>query len=359
MPDPRKLSSYPVETTVNHVVALKAGANCIISTEDFKAQIFPAVAKRMFYVVDGDSLTGDDGLAGTSNWFNFLCAQLDNALVIGKNWARAGKSLAQCNSFYDVAGAPSFVIGGGHQFSPAVTGGTGIYFIFAGTNDLGGAPLAADLYVNLTQLVVKAKVDGYAKVVIFTIPARTIIEGGGFGAASETQRLAFNILIRANTAGADYIVDLAAIYTNSLSPEYADGLHFTPAGQRRIATVARATLNDLHPAPHIAAVGFPGDASLGKVMSAEFPGQAITGADGNSFVIAHLGGSGSQGIVMPNSVYFFSDRIEVDGAIFNNSGILKLWGQLWMGVEGHDGPRIIFGTGSPESAVTAPKGSHY
>lgn len=355
----KKTSELINQGDLTHVVGLRSGSTSVQPIGDFVNSL--STQKPLYYVVDGDSLTGDDGLAGTSNWFNFLCNQLDNALVIGKNWARAGKSLGQCNTFYETAGAPSFFTGGGHQFSPAVTGGNGIYFLFAGTNDLGSAPLAADLYVNITQLVAKAKADGYAKVAVFTIPARTIIEGGGFGAASETQRLAFNTLIRANAAAADYIVDLAAIYTNSLSPEYADGLHFTAAGQRRIATIVRAALNDLHPAPHIAIAAFSGDASMAKAMSAEFPGQVITGSDGNSFVIAHIGGSGAQPEVLSNPRYYFDGDIFIDGALGTNNALVTIWRGIALNENESNavGAQILFGSGSPEAVIAATVGSIY
>lgn len=190
------------------------------------------------YVIDGNSRVADDNsITGTNNWFNQLVALLPG--VTGKNWARSANEIAYVRANYELTGGPFFTFGpprscipGAHQFSPAITGIPGYYFLFDAYNDVAADPIgppgstgvAGDILADYSTLVTRARIDKYAKIFTFTIAPSTFLTVG-----QEAQRVALNSALVANTIGADVVVDIAAMFPNASDAGiYADGLHFTP-----------------------------------------------------------------------------------------------------------------------------------
>lgn len=120
---------------------------------------------------------------------------------------------------------------------------TSVLLIQSGTNDLGTTRLAgADLYAGTAAPFVEASQAAGFYVVLDTILPRV------WATAQDNERLAYNRLVRANSAGADAINDVAADgvigdgVDPSNSPYYADGLHPTVLGQQRLAELDAAAL---------------------------------------------------------------------------------------------------------------------
>ena len=115
-----------------------------------------------------------------------------------------------------------------------------VLLIEQGTNDLSAwSTTARGLYEDAAKpFVTAAKAAGF-RVVISTILPRN---DAAWSPAKEQERLAYNAMLRADRAGADGINDVAAdsvIGDGSGVPTayYADGLHPTLLGQRRLATI--------------------------------------------------------------------------------------------------------------------------
>ena len=113
-----------------------------------------------------------------------------------------------------------------------------VLLIQQGTNDLYYGTSANSLYRNIaTPFVSEAKKAGFY-VVIDTILPRT---DSGWTPAMEQERIAYNLLVRSNRAGADAVNDLAAdemMGDGSLAVNgafYADGAHPSLVGQQRLA----------------------------------------------------------------------------------------------------------------------------
>jgi lysophospholipase L1-like esterase len=126
---------------------------------------------------------------------------------------------------------------------------TNVLFIQQGTNDLGDeAAAAADLYQRVaTPFVASGKTAGFYVALGTVLPRGDI----GWDSIKERERLAYNEAVRANAASADLIIDLArdpfvgdGISTIG-SAYYADALHPTILGQRRLAVVYKAALQPL------------------------------------------------------------------------------------------------------------------
>jgi Protein of unknown function (DUF2793)/GDSL-like Lipase/Acylhydrolase family/Alpha-L-arabinofuranosidase B, catalytic len=118
-----------------------------------------------------------------------------------------------------------------------------------GTNDLNAGTTTAAVYTSLTSIVAKAKADGFSPVGLATILPRANTSIAGGGAAFETLRNDLNAKIRANTAGADFIADVAADPTMGAYANINDttlwtgALHPTAKGAGFLAAVYAAAIN--------------------------------------------------------------------------------------------------------------------
>jgi lysophospholipase L1-like esterase len=108
-------------------------------------------------------------------------------------------------------------------------GVTNVAFVQAGTNDLGASTTRANLYATDTApYVTYLKGMGY-KVVVCTILPRT--GSTGWAGGMETERGNYNAPVTANSAGADYVLDLTLnpVMGGTAAPNdstiYADHLH--------------------------------------------------------------------------------------------------------------------------------------
>ena len=121
-----------------------------------------------------------------------------------------------------------------------------VLLIQQGTNDLYYGTAGGTLYASvLAPFVATAHTAGFYVVVDTLLPRAD----SGWTPAMEQQRIAYNTLVRANTAGADAINDLASDPLMgegtgpATSPYYADGLHPTLLGQQRLALLDSAVLS--------------------------------------------------------------------------------------------------------------------
>lgn len=123
-----------------------------------------------------------------------------------------------------------------------------VLLIQQGTNDLYYGTSASSLYRNIaTPFVSEAKKAGFY-VVIDTVLPRT---DSGWTPAMESERIAYNLLVRGNRASADAVNDLAAdelmgdgsLATNATF--YADGAHPSLVGQQRLAILNAAVVGPL------------------------------------------------------------------------------------------------------------------
>jgi lysophospholipase L1-like esterase len=117
---------------------------------------------------------------------------------------------------------------------------TSVLLIQQGTNDLFGGSTAAHLYGNILKPFVSlSQAAGFYVAVNTVLPRRD--SGWISDPAHEQQRLEYNDLVRANSIGADAVIDVAAdseIGDRSdpgSSPHYADGVHLRQSGQERLA----------------------------------------------------------------------------------------------------------------------------
>jgi lysophospholipase L1-like esterase len=129
--------------------------------------------------------------------------------------------------------------------------GRRIVLLNLGSNDLAGGRQAVDIYQALAGITAAAHRSG-AKVIIGTVLPRQGLQlfGATYG-ADEQQRQALNALIRANTAGAEGVIDFASdpmlgSYQNLNNERYFyDGTHPSVTGYGLMATAAANTLNRL------------------------------------------------------------------------------------------------------------------
>ena len=135
------------------------------------------------------------------------------------------------------------------------TGVQSVDFIQYGTNDLSGGAgdasrMAAALNTKLTDFVTYLKGQG-KKVVACTILPRS--DGNWMAQPDyEVQRLAYNDLVRANSAGADYVLDLASnpvIGDGANTADtsiYSDLIHLSNLGQAYAAGAPSGTYANTH-----------------------------------------------------------------------------------------------------------------
>jgi lysophospholipase L1-like esterase len=117
---------------------------------------------------------------------------------------------------------------------------TSVLLIQQGTNDLFGGSTAPHLYENvLKPFVALSKAAGFYVAVNTILPRKD--SGWMSDPVHEEQRLEYNKMVRANSIGADTVIDVAAdpeIGDRSdpaTSPHYADGIHLRQSGQERLA----------------------------------------------------------------------------------------------------------------------------
>ena len=166
---------------------------------------------------------------------------------------------------------------------------TAIAIVQGGTNDLAdnGGSLSADrLYAGATTPVVAAlKAQGFYVVVATLLPRKAGVFG--WSAAQEAQRLSYNGKVRANGAGADYVMDLAGHATmgDAADPTsnmalYADGVHPTAAGQDALAPTYAAAVRAVaqaHPTLRPYGVEAGNNLRFGSLANMAETGDAATG----------------------------------------------------------------------------------
>lgn len=120
-----------------------------------------------------------------------------------------------------------------------------IFTIQEGTNDINAGTSGAALYTTATNLITYLRTLGTVKIILCTILPRGAFNDSG---AKETERLAYNAAVVANTAGADVILDLAAnteMGSNVLfvddTTKYRDRTHPTPLGYSYLSGAAGAS----------------------------------------------------------------------------------------------------------------------
>lgn len=119
---------------------------------------------------------------------------------------------------------------------------TSVLLIQQGTNDLFGGNTAPYLYQNILKPFVEfSQAAGFYVAVDTILPRKD--DGWMSDPAHERERLAYNDLVRANSVGADMVIDIAADpeigdrTDPALSVMYADKVHPSRAGQERLAKI--------------------------------------------------------------------------------------------------------------------------
>lgn len=195
-----------------------------------------AYTLNLLYV--GDSI--DEGVSASGNLgIGQAVRPLLNAKTRFWNLGIAGKTLAQC--YRDRASYEGALFAGGK---------TNVVFLQAGSNDivLSGTS-GVSLYANtLAPYVAYLKGLGY-KVAVGTILPRS---DAGVTTSTEAERNAYNTLVRANSAGADAVIDRATeghmgVYPTSSNDAtlYVDKVHPTTLGYSYLAPVDAAAINAL------------------------------------------------------------------------------------------------------------------
>lgn len=122
-----------------------------------------------------------------------------------------------------------------------IRGYKNIHSLLIGTNDIAASVSVSAIYANITSIISQVKATGF-KSIVGTVLYRTDIAG------LNTTIDSLNALIRANTAGADAIVDFNA-NTNLQNPNdttwFQDKLHPTQAGQQSMATQFEAVISTM------------------------------------------------------------------------------------------------------------------
>lgn len=172
-----------------------------------------------------------------------------------------------------------------------------IAIIQSGTNDLfatSGSVTASVLYnTTVKDLIKLLKAKGYYVILMTVLPRKL----GAFGGTSgqETERLAYNNLVRANSAGADYVRDLAANasigdaanVTNDTT-YYIDGLHPSTYAQTLMVPDFKAAINSFSGSavrPSLKSLTLSGGLVIGTASSG-----TITNATSGSTISSNLSG---------------------------------------------------------------------
>ena len=126
----------------------------------------------------------------------------------------------------------------GRYTATIATGVPNIAFLQYGTNDIGAGTTGASLYADTAApFIAFLQGLGFATAIATLLPRAD----GSWSADMETQRVAYNDAVRANTAGADFVLDLAAnpamgsIAAASDPALYPDALHPSSLGYAHLA----------------------------------------------------------------------------------------------------------------------------
>ena len=121
--------------------------------------------------------------------------------------------------------------------------GQNILILSAGTNDVKAGRAAAAIYADITTYVTGRQAAG------FKVICSTVIKRGDFDAGMEIVRLALNVLILANAAGADAVMDPGgdATFANPADDIYYshDQIHLASIGEIYLADLAFAAIGAL------------------------------------------------------------------------------------------------------------------
>jgi hypothetical protein len=112
-----------------------------------------------------------------------------------------------------------------------------------GNNDLQASRTAAAIYADMTTYITAAHTAGF-KVALATVCPSSVFTGG-----QETVRLALNVLILSNTAGADATFDPGADTTLNTPTDKVyyveDGIHLTAKGDAQYSTLAKGAIDTI------------------------------------------------------------------------------------------------------------------
>ena len=182
----------------------------------------------MLLVADGDSRTAGTygGITEAERYPNQLCEFLRGRPLLWRNVA-VGGSYVPHTSF--------------HYLYPERM----LYVLSTGVNAYNGGVSAATLYGLVTTAVATVRAQGVRFIVV-----STCFGSVDLNPTEEAQRLAGNDLHRANTAGADAVIDWSVDSWfddpgNFYPPNEGDGVHLGPIGNRRAARLAAAVINPL------------------------------------------------------------------------------------------------------------------
>lgn len=188
--------------------------------------------KKLNIVTEGDSLTAGEGASAGNDWPAQLETLLGEPITL-TNFAVGGSTLT--NELAARAGDVDAAL-----VQDAWT--LNVCLPWAGTNDMKALGLTgADTY-DLYLAYCQARQSAGYKVVAFTVLPRS---GATVPAGFETERQAFNALVRANWATfADALADVAADYRIGDAGDewgsvyFSDGVHMTDRGYALIARMA-------------------------------------------------------------------------------------------------------------------------
>lgn len=175
--------------------------------------VVPVAQTITTLVYEGDSLTAPIS-EGRSNYYLTTNAFFSSAT--GYNVATGGDTAQNMVTEYESQG---------RIYRPANAGGGGVFFIWAGINDiLNNGRTASQVYNDLKTIWAKARADGY-RVVAFTLTPST-----GYSGATETTRLAVNTSIRADATLYDFLIQPDVLFPDATNTaNYPDGTHISTA----------------------------------------------------------------------------------------------------------------------------------
>lgn len=194
-------------------------------------------------VLIGDSIQQGIGGTLTRNGAWFM-----KPLLVGKprlmNLGVNARTLAECRNDHPRLEA-----------TMRLDGLPNVAVLAAAINDLGAGAAADALYASVTMpYVADLHAAGYRVAVTTVLPQTSANYPGGVGAngAIEERRLAYNALVRANAAGTDAVIDVAAEPSMGAYPTapddpalYADRIHPTSLGYERLALIYAFAINQL------------------------------------------------------------------------------------------------------------------